>query len=57
MRYSKPQVTSTLNAASTIHQQSWTENPTDGVYKVPQGHFDSQIPSQACTAAAYEADE
>jgi hypothetical protein len=58
MRYSQPQVTSTLNAVSTIHQTNWTENPTDGVYKLPQGYFDHQRPNAGqCTAGAYEADE
>lgn len=57
MRYNKPQITSTLNAVSTIHQQSWTENPTDGVFKRPTGTFDSQHIPAPCSLAAYEADE
>jgi hypothetical protein len=57
MRYSKPHVTNTLNAVSTIHQVDFTENPQGGVYKIPDGYFDHQRTPSPCTAGAYEADE
>jgi hypothetical protein len=57
MRYSKPHVTSTLNAASTIHQVGFTENPQGGVYKIPAGHYDNQRTPSPCSPGAYEADE
>ena len=57
MRYSKPQITNTLNAVSTIHQQSWTENPNNGVFKDPLGYHDSQRNPAPCSIGAYEADE
>jgi hypothetical protein len=57
MRYSKPRITNTLKAVSTIQQQSFTENPTGGVYKNSTHYYDLQIPAVACSASAYEADE
>lgn len=53
MRYSKPQILSTLNATSTIQQIDWTTDvgKTFGLY------LDHAEPQAACIASAYEADE
>lgn len=57
MLYRKPQITRSVSAASTIQQQSWTENPTNGVYKGVEAYQDHQNPRHICTFSAYEADE
>jgi len=53
MRYSKPQIVNTVNAASTIQQVAQTNN--EG--KIPLGFLDSATPRHACSAGAYESDE
>jgi hypothetical protein len=57
MRYNKPKVTQSMNAASAIHQISWTTHTVNGVAKTPSSDFDSQTAPQRCLASAYEADE
>ncbi len=58
MRYSRPQITSTLNAAMAVHQQAWTTHTVSGVYKVAGGYLDSSpFGAETCTLGAYETDE
>jgi|HubBroStandDraft_1064217.scaffolds.fasta_scaffold1732819_1 hypothetical protein len=53
MRYSKPQIVNTVNAAATIQQVS----QTDDAGKIPKGFLDSAAPQRDCSASAYESDE
>jgi hypothetical protein len=57
MNYRKPQITSTLNAVSAIHQQSWTTPTMNGVAKTADIYQDREVNPSACTTGAYEADE
>lgn len=53
MRYTKPLIVNTVNAASNIQQQSQTND----VGKIPLGFLDSATPRHECSAGAYESDE
>lgn len=53
MRYSKPQIVNTANAASTIQQVSQTDNQG----KIPKDFLDNATPRHECSASAYEVDE
>lgn len=57
LQYSKPQVTSSMDAVATIHQQSWTSHTVNGIAKTANVYHDSQPTPSLCTAGAYEADE